>query len=199
MAGICLGQIVMPLLSTWLQTNFGYRGATLLYGAIILNSVPVAALFHPVEEHSKKLPREKKENKTFTNPKAPSQSLELETEEEMSLVSKSEVSVKPISLKLSPEPSILLEGSVQSLILQDAVKSQDNQTIPNRRKSEYFLLHLGKRLVTIFKKHLTVLRSARVKVISISYGLFVTGYVNFLMMVPFSSRLLGHDQYIAAW
>lgn len=56
MAGVCTGQMVGPTLIRLLQDEYGYRGATLVLGAILLNSCVGTAFFHPVEWHLKKLP-----------------------------------------------------------------------------------------------------------------------------------------------
>lgn len=51
------GQIVAPPLVKWLQDEFAYKGATLILGGIVLNCFVAAAVFHPVEWHSKLGPR----------------------------------------------------------------------------------------------------------------------------------------------
>lgn len=53
MSGICLGQFLAPPVSRFLQDNFGFRGATLILGAIMLNASAGAALFQPYEWHQK--------------------------------------------------------------------------------------------------------------------------------------------------
>ncbi|KAG7162569.1 Monocarboxylate transporter 12-like 3 [Homarus americanus] len=59
-AGVCMGQMVGPPLVTYLQQMYGFRGASLIVGALTLNNVEAAALFHPVEWHIKH-PTHKKE------------------------------------------------------------------------------------------------------------------------------------------
>uniref|UniRef100_A0A0P4W7D1 Major facilitator superfamily (MFS) profile domain-containing protein n=1 Tax=Scylla olivacea TaxID=85551 RepID=A0A0P4W7D1_SCYOL len=53
MSGICLGQFLAPPVSRFLQDNFGFRGATLILGAIMLNATVGASLFQPFERHQK--------------------------------------------------------------------------------------------------------------------------------------------------
>ncbi|XP_071523408.1 uncharacterized protein [Panulirus ornatus] len=54
MAGICIGEIIGPPLIRYLQEEYGFRGATLIVGAILLNGCVGACFFHPVEWHMKK-------------------------------------------------------------------------------------------------------------------------------------------------
>ncbi|KAK3858738.1 hypothetical protein Pcinc_035094 [Petrolisthes cinctipes] len=53
MAWDCGGQFLGPPLISLLQTHYGYPGATLILGGIVLNCCVSAAVFHPVEWHYK--------------------------------------------------------------------------------------------------------------------------------------------------
>lgn len=50
-SGGSLSQMVMPKVFTSLQEEYGYRGATLITGALILHCCPAAMVLHPVEWH----------------------------------------------------------------------------------------------------------------------------------------------------
>lgn len=54
MAGSCTGHFVGPPLTRYLLEQYSFPGATLIMGAILLNSCVGAALFQPVEWHMKK-------------------------------------------------------------------------------------------------------------------------------------------------
>lgn len=54
MSGACTGQFVGPPLVRYLLEQYSFTGATLIIGAILLNSCVGAALFQPVEWHMKK-------------------------------------------------------------------------------------------------------------------------------------------------
>lgn len=54
MAGICMGEVVGPPLIRYLQDEYGFKGATMILGAILLNGCVGACFFHPVEWHMKK-------------------------------------------------------------------------------------------------------------------------------------------------
>ncbi|XP_018024852.1 monocarboxylate transporter 12-B [Hyalella azteca] len=53
MTGLAVGGIVSPLLIRNLQDEFGFIGATLIHGAIILNCCVASALFRPLESKKK--------------------------------------------------------------------------------------------------------------------------------------------------
>ncbi|XP_071571239.1 monocarboxylate transporter 12 [Temnothorax nylanderi] len=55
-SGSAIGTIVLPPLLQYLLDCFGYRGAVLIMGAITLNTLVCALLYHPVEQHMKIVP-----------------------------------------------------------------------------------------------------------------------------------------------
>lgn len=55
MSGICMGQLVGPPVARFLQNSYGFRGATLILGALQLNACVGASFFHPPEWHHKKV------------------------------------------------------------------------------------------------------------------------------------------------
>ncbi|XP_042228886.1 monocarboxylate transporter 5-like isoform X2 [Homarus americanus] len=52
MAGTSVGQFIAPHLITFLQDRYAFTGATLILGAIVLNTSVAAATFHPVSWHT---------------------------------------------------------------------------------------------------------------------------------------------------
>ncbi|XP_051159578.1 uncharacterized protein LOC127280563 isoform X2 [Leptopilina boulardi] len=55
-SGSCFGAMILPPLLQYLLNTVGYRGAVLIMGAITLNSVLCGLLYHPVEQHMKRIP-----------------------------------------------------------------------------------------------------------------------------------------------
>ncbi|XP_069173793.1 monocarboxylate transporter 13-like [Procambarus clarkii] len=51
--GACMSQIVGPPAITFLQEQYGIKGACLIVAAVLLNNIAAAALLHPVEWHVK--------------------------------------------------------------------------------------------------------------------------------------------------
>ncbi|XP_063992647.1 monocarboxylate transporter 13-like [Diachasmimorpha longicaudata] len=54
-SGSAIGTIVLPPFLQFLLNHFGHRGAVLIMGAITLNTLVCAFLYHPVEEHMKEV------------------------------------------------------------------------------------------------------------------------------------------------
>lgn len=52
--GVGIGRMLSPLVVQLLQTEYGYRGSTMIVGAICLQSLVGAALYHPVEWHMRR-------------------------------------------------------------------------------------------------------------------------------------------------
>nr|XP_027210979.1 monocarboxylate transporter 5-like [Penaeus vannamei] len=57
MAGAGLGQITGPPLIEFLQKALGFKGASLVMGAVVLHGCIGASLFHPISWHQKRRPR----------------------------------------------------------------------------------------------------------------------------------------------
>lgn len=55
MGGICMGQFVGPPFLRYLQDEYGFKGSSLITGAIMLNAIAGAAVFQPPEWHLKKV------------------------------------------------------------------------------------------------------------------------------------------------
>ncbi|KAK4301962.1 hypothetical protein Pmani_025927 [Petrolisthes manimaculis] len=51
MSGVSMSQIVMPMVITYLQEEYGFRGATLIIGAIVFNGCVAAMVLHPPQWH----------------------------------------------------------------------------------------------------------------------------------------------------
>ncbi|KAK4299142.1 hypothetical protein Pmani_028560 [Petrolisthes manimaculis] len=54
-SGMSVSQIVTPYIITFLQEEYGYKGATLIIGAIILNGCAASLVLHPVEWHRRRV------------------------------------------------------------------------------------------------------------------------------------------------
>ncbi|KAK3889046.1 hypothetical protein Pcinc_006922 [Petrolisthes cinctipes] len=51
-SGVSISQMVMPLAITFLQEEFGFRGATIITGALVFNCCAAALVLHPVDWHT---------------------------------------------------------------------------------------------------------------------------------------------------
>ncbi|KAK0159830.1 hypothetical protein PV327_010902 [Microctonus hyperodae] len=70
-SGSAIGTIVLPPFLQYLLNHFGHRGAVLIMGAITLNTLAFGMLYHPVEEHMKKVIVEGIDNEALTLDEAP--------------------------------------------------------------------------------------------------------------------------------
>ncbi|KAK4296597.1 hypothetical protein Pmani_030917 [Petrolisthes manimaculis] len=52
-SGSCFSQMVMPPTITYLQEEYGFRGATLIVGGLLLNCCVAAMLLHPIHWHTR--------------------------------------------------------------------------------------------------------------------------------------------------
>ncbi|XP_012280353.1 monocarboxylate transporter 13 [Orussus abietinus] len=80
-SGSAIGTIVLPPFLQYLLNHFGYRGAVLIMGAITLNTLVCALLYHPVEQHMKVVPiaaEEGIDNEALTLDEPASNKLELD-------------------------------------------------------------------------------------------------------------------------
>ncbi|XP_065165144.1 monocarboxylate transporter 9 [Atheta coriaria] len=67
-SGSAIGSIILPPLLRVLLEIYDYRGAVLLMGGITLNVLAAALLYHPVEDHMKRVPRDEKDNEIEEDP-----------------------------------------------------------------------------------------------------------------------------------
>ncbi|XP_015118875.1 monocarboxylate transporter 13 [Diachasma alloeum] len=65
-SGSAIGTIVLPPFLQFLLNHFGHRGAVLIMGAITLNTLVCAFLYHPVEEHMKEVAIDGIDNEALT-------------------------------------------------------------------------------------------------------------------------------------
>ncbi|KAK4299439.1 hypothetical protein Pmani_028275 [Petrolisthes manimaculis] len=64
MAGMCTGGMFWPSIITYLQGEYGYKGATLILAGVMLNNCVAASVFHPVAWHRRKPSRNNKQAET---------------------------------------------------------------------------------------------------------------------------------------
>lgn len=187
MVGSASGIVLGPTVIRILQDEYGYRGATLVLGAILLNGCVGTAFFHPVEWHLKKPPQ-------LVQPPRPDPSLVKESAE--SACSSDEEEVEWVSLvtlaRSRGEDGAHQYGSVTT----KRHGSQSPVLVPRRGCS---LCKLLLRVARSTLADLSILRSPRALIIGLGSCLFITGYYNFVMMVPFAMQTAGHSLTDAAY
>ncbi|XP_071521342.1 LOW QUALITY PROTEIN: monocarboxylate transporter 12-B-like [Panulirus ornatus] len=215
MSGIPIGQMAGPPLVRFLQDEYGFKGATLIIGAILLNGLVGAAFFHPVEWHMKPprlglieegsvhLMREDIV-KVRQRGRCGDSSSGADDKDESGRLSRGSHGVTvwqddPLSLKersyLTSMDDMTLSLSSQSqssLAAAPAVVSVKESIARKGSKGIKRLPKVFMQVVRTTIADLGVFRSPCAVIISFGSSLFLNGYYNFAMMVPFAMQAAGH-------
>lgn len=176
MAGTCIGQILGPLLIRLLQDEYGYRGATLVLGAILSNVLIGTAFFHPVEWHLKKTHQHDISPRQDSSP-------DKRTGEEESNPSEEQVEWASLVTQARSRGE---DGSVTT----EAHETHPLVVAPRRGGgSSELWIRVGRSILS----DLGILKSPRALIIALGSCCFIIGYYNFLMMVPFAMQTAGHS------
>ena len=188
MAGVCTGQMVGPPFLSLLQDEYGYRGATLILAAVLLNSCVGASFFHPVEWHLK---RSQQSAKPPLREFAVKKSGEAdcgggEEAEWISMVAQT---------RNRGEDGTQQDGEEST----NTKCRRDLQLDAGTLRQKGGLRALLARVVNSTVADLTILRSPRALVIAFGSTFFLNGFYNFIMMVPFAMLVAGHSLEDAAY
>ncbi|XP_047472158.1 monocarboxylate transporter 9-like isoform X2 [Penaeus chinensis] len=194
------GQFLGPPLINFLQAQYGFRGATLVLGAIVFNCAVGAAVFHPVEWHLKPLEKSegvRPESSQGKVPDAPTLSNEGSDSQASAenVLSKQSEEGKP----KSPRSPDTLRQPNQSQVpqvhrLPDGIPEQQKSPHPaakeNTKKQEDSTIV---RLIKSTLADLCILKHARAVVIALSITLTLNANENFLNVLPFAMQEAGHS------
>ncbi|XP_068236226.1 monocarboxylate transporter 9-like isoform X2 [Palaemon carinicauda] len=229
MAGICMGQFVGPPSVRYLQDEYGFRGSSLITGAIMLNAVVGAAVFQPPEWHLKKRIVNKEEpgvpmlsgsqsrikkNAHLKRGLVKSQSGLCLGESRGAL----EVELNDLNLSSSRidnggswNHALSSSGRrrMRSITIMDvkdelpeAQKLEGKTKCNETEEKRCFAKRLWtglKQIITSVASDLSQLRSPVVFVLAGGAICAVNGYLNFIMMVPFAMQEAGHSLQSTAW
>ncbi|XP_071524181.1 monocarboxylate transporter 12-B-like [Panulirus ornatus] len=215
-AGISVGPMVGAPLVRLLQDEYGFRGAALILGALVLHSCVGASFFHPVEWHLKK-----------AHPQVTDQTREVDAfltspKESKPVVSEGLVDSTPeLSFTKSlREPDSEMRGRGGRRISETSWSSWQNSSLAasvsdvatvaeaeqvdeiSSTADSRDLSSIGtviRRVAQSTVSDLRVLRSPRACIIALGGCLCISGYFNFMMMVPFAMQAAGHTIEDAAW
>lgn len=223
MGGICFGQIVGPPTARLLQEEYGYKGATLILGAIILHSCIGASLFRPPEWHVKPstIVQEEEEdrgeklliNKDLTRvlmeedsglPRTESAPGDLESNI-LGIMARKRMTSYPGTRRLSRTSLASRANSVLSLSsldvagrgapLQDLYTDEEDNEDGNDNSTCSVFSRVMKSTIS----DLSILKSCRACIICSGSMLLINSYLNFIMMVPFAMISAGHSLDLSAW
>ncbi|KAB7504479.1 Monocarboxylate transporter 12-B [Armadillidium nasatum] len=193
--GGCTSSFLAPIVANYLLEHFGYTGASLIFGAIVLNQCVGGSLYQPVEWHLKS-----EEAKTIT---------EEDVNEELLRSSKitsnsNDIQKKTIqgARRISAISELSTDSLCHSLInitnmptLLEAENNNNEEDIPKNVNSVDKFLNVLKSTYNNLKS----LKYMRVNLIAWGYCGLVLGYINFQMWIPFVITNAGHSLEMAAW
>lgn len=196
------GQFLGPPLINFLQTQYGFRGATLVLGAVVFNCAVGAAVFHPVEWHLKPLeksegvkPESSQENvsdsSTLSNESPDSQT---SAENVLSRQPQEEKPKSPWSPDTVRQAIQSQEQVPQAHRLPDGIPELQKSPHPaakeNTKKQEDSTIV---RLIKATLADLCILKHARAVVIAISITLTLNANENFINVLTFAMQEAGHS------
>ncbi|XP_042893262.1 monocarboxylate transporter 9-like isoform X2 [Penaeus japonicus] len=221
MAGAGLGQITGPPLIEFLQHELGYKGASLIMGALVLHGCIGASLFHPIAWHQKRIPRKDGVSGVKGDAEAPLLSARGRNSVDVPSIARTrskesldgdaeykQVDGIPPTKKGGPLGHRRRRGSIvsrhsgggSSLALSSmdipgiaalTAGAGDNEDAPRDTAADFSLLKTLGRVWRSTLADLGVLRSPEAIIIAVTFSFCVNGYITFVMMVPFAMEADG--------
>ena len=206
MAGMCSSQFAGPPFIRLLQRQLGFKGATFIVSAVLLNCCVGAMFFHPVKWHLKPLP---KANGLPVPPPILKDALEKlknseETEALMNGKEQKASLTPPAVLKTRRAKQLSNSSNVSSV----AISMVDLSGVSHQRGCDSDIqggetkpkkVSLVVRVIRSLISDLGILRYHRAKIIAFGGLFLVNGYINFMMTFPFAVQAAGHTLEDSAW
>ena len=172
--GVSSSMFVQPIIVNFLLQYYSYRGSTFIFGGLMLHTVAAAALFHPVKWHSKyQIKSDDIKNKIlFSDEKILSNNIKINNIE------------KNIEAKLLPSD-------------KSNIKNLDSKKSKKRCISSFWKIvqSISHNVIEYIK----ILKHTRAIIIAFGYAFFMSGFVNFLVQVPFTLEVKGFPVDKCAW
>lgn len=195
----------------YLQEEYGFTGASLIYGAIILNCCIGVSLFQPLEWHLKEtkvegsVAPEDGSDPLLIKPK----SVEKTPVEEAGpkvLTDDMKTQAKVLRARMLArisETSHISKSSdnmshlyVSLMDLPELANSTEDVAKGERSSNRW---DFAKRVCRSTINDLRIFRSRRALIINLGIGLCINSYINFIMMIPFSMQAIGFTLQDSAW
>ncbi|XP_064115318.1 monocarboxylate transporter 9-like [Macrobrachium nipponense] len=228
MTGICSGEILGPLLLRFLLDEYGFLGANLIVGSLLLNGFIGILFFHPVEWHSRQAvykegdylqddlkqlkPNDIPNRDTVvtikyddTDDSARGLMLTDHAVYRKRTMSESIESL-PLRYELQGSTWTVMSGNLREGYSKNwptntedrPEKGKADETTPAREKSKLVFV-AAYRMVKTALRDLAVLKSPRAAIIATGNMLCMNSVMNFVMMMPFAMQDLGHSLQDSAW
>ncbi|KAL7639981.1 UNVERIFIED_CONTAM: hypothetical protein RMT77_009395 [Armadillidium vulgare] len=188
--GGCASTFLGPILANYLLENYGYVGASLIFGAIVLNQCLGGALYQPIEWHMKykeiEMLQDHEGQEKLLSSRKDSNDFQEEYFQEFrrtSVISRhSKDSISYSSTSISFLPTLL------------GTEAVEHETSKNTQSTYKFWAILKSTF-----NNLKSLKYIRVNLIVWGYCGLMLGYANFYMWVPFVITNAGYSLETAAW
>ncbi|RXG51361.1 Monocarboxylate transporter 14, partial [Armadillidium vulgare] len=187
-----------PIVANYLLENYGYRGGSIIFSAIILNQCVGGSLYHPVEWHMK--PEEiDPVTENILNEEILSSSQKSRKD--------SHPDIKSINLikdarKMSAISNLSAEEFLVTLPNKSHLSSKIKESINDDYENKSVNTNPGSKFINVLKityENTKSLKYMRVHLISWSYCGLMLGYINFQMWIPFVITNAGYSLELAAW
>ncbi|KAG7168934.1 Monocarboxylate transporter 14-like 1 [Homarus americanus] len=204
MAGAGLGHFFSPLLIRFLQDKYGFVGATMILGAIILHGFVGATLFHPVEWHG----RFTKMKKPLNDPDVVSTLLP------NTRVPENGPTASTTQVKEYNWPTLFDSGYLQqyssatsavdlaSLSCNSVAAQANEEATSSPGRPVNCMCTLWRNITRVLHSvinDIRILKHPSCFIIALGSTLIVNGEANFTVLVPFAVQATGHSPQTAAW
>lgn len=205
--GICFSAFLSPIIANYLLEIYGYRGATLIYGGLVLNQCVGSALFQPVEWHMKPAVPHASESESKLNEEKLLQNNREQDDLKCQVKGKNYPQSLPpdkmLSLSLQECRRLSAFSLYSTVSLGTSVMDMEtlNMTLKDQKqvpKSQNICDFLKRVILSTYESILT-LKFMRVQIICLGAGCLSLGYVNFQMWIPFVIRNAGYSLEMSAW
>ncbi|CAL4092421.1 unnamed protein product [Meganyctiphanes norvegica] len=187
--GINVGQILGPGLVSYLQDEFGFRGATMIMSALFLHCVVGAILFHPVEWHMKRV--------THVHHPLLSTSLKGNSENNLSIHNEDTKRNANDSCYLGSSEDLkskrLNSEGMNAERITSTKRSSDASTKDPASKLSTFLGVIRNSFIGI-----KILKSPCASIICFGGAFFFNGFFNLYVLLPFAIQSRGLPLQVAA-
>ncbi|XP_068236069.1 monocarboxylate transporter 5-like [Palaemon carinicauda] len=223
MMGICSGEILGPLLVRFLLDEYGFHGANIIVGALILNGFIGIMFFHPVEWHSRHAVY--KEENCLQDDLKQLKSNDLSNCDAVVTINYDELDDNERGLMLvdySLHKKKTRSESIESLPLRYELQGSTWTVMSGNLREGYSkswpanleapplkgnaeettskaVFVSAYRMVKTALRDLAVLKSPRAAIIATGNMLCMNSVLNFVMMMPFAMQDLGHSLQDSAW
>ncbi|KAB7493903.1 Monocarboxylate transporter 14, partial [Armadillidium nasatum] len=200
--GFCVSNFASPLIANYLLEFYGYKGASLIFGALILHQCVGGALFQPIQRHLKLSVLVKSENNLKKGKLHQISSRQDVMEKNLSQSQTTDMRLN-LSLHKKNQNDFYLQSvnlhRREDMEVEITNASSQNQTTVVKRLNFKSIWIVVKKIILLTFENVLTLKFMRVKLICIGVG-FISFSNNFFQMwIPFVITNSGYSLESSAW